>query len=280
MDVANFESEDDKDEAVFFVQKASEAIAAWKAHQLRSINQDRARLEVLEFLDPSCVLIVQDFAMKFIPAQYREAQSHFFGKRGISWHVSVCLRKVSGKLESQTFIHIIQSGLQDSTAVVLIMDHVLRLLKKQHPEIVSSFFRQDNAGCYHSAEIILSVDILSKRSGIQINHVDFSDPQGGKGSCDRKAAQIKAHVKSFVNEGGSVTNVGELKQAIESRGGVPGLRVTVMDVQKSAKSYKLDGISKLNNFNFTSDGFTAFRAYDLGPGKFFPWSSFESGIHC
>lgn len=280
MDVANFESEDDKDEAVFLVQKASEAIAAWKAHQLRSINQDRARLEVLEFLDPSCVLIVQDFAMKFIPAQYREAQSHFFGKRGISWHVSVCLRKVSGKLESQTFIHIIQSGLQDSTAVVLIMDHVLRLLKKQHPEIVSSFFRQDNAGCYHSAEIILSVDILSKRSGIQINHVDFSDPQGGKGSCDRKAAQIKAHVKSFVNEGGSVTNVGELKQAIESRGGVPGLRVTVMDVQKSAKSYKLDGISKLNNFNFTSDGFTAFRAYDLGPGKFFPWSSFESGIHC
>ena len=280
MDVANFESEDDKDEAVFLVQKASEAIAAWKAHQLRSINQDRARLEVLEFLDPSCVLIVQDFAIKFIPAQYREAQSHFFGKRGISWHVSVCLRNVSGKLESQTFIHIIQSGLQDSTAVVLIMDHVLRLLKKQHPEIVSSFFRQDNAGCYHSAEIILSVDILSKRSGIQINHVDFSDPQGGKGSCDRKAAQIKAHVKSFVNEGGSVTNVGELKQAIESRGGVPGLRVTVMDVQKSAKSYKLDGISKLNNFNFTSDGFTAFRAYDLGPGKFFPWSSFESGIHC
>ena len=280
MDVANFESEDDKDEAVFLVQKASEAIAAWKAHQLRSINQDRSRLEVLEFLDPTCVLIVQDFAMKFIPVQYREAQSDFFGKRGISWHVSVCLRKVSGKLESQTFIHIFQSGLQDSTAVVLIMDHVLRLLKKQHPEIVSSFFRQDNARCYHSAEIILSVNILSKRSGIQINHADFSDPQGGKSSCDRKAAQIKAHVKSFVDEGGSVTNVGELKQAIESRGGVPGLRVTVMDVQKSAKSYKLDGISKLNNFNITSDGFTAFRACDLGPGKFFPWSSFESGIHC
>jgi len=84
VDVANFESEDDKDEAVFLVQKASQAIAAWKAHQLRSINQDRAQLEVLEFLDPSCVLIVQDFAMKFIPVQYREAQSDFFGKIGKS----------------------------------------------------------------------------------------------------------------------------------------------------------------------------------------------------
>ena len=279
MDVGDFENEDDKDEAVFLVQKASEAITAWKAHQLRSINQDRARLEVLESLDPTRVLIVQDFAMKFLPAQYREAQSEFFGKRGISWHVSVCLRNAGGKLESQTFIHVLQSGLQDSTAVVLIMDHVLRFLKKQHPEIVSSVFRQDNAGCYHSAETILSVNILSKRSGIQINHVDFSDPQGGKGSCDRKAAQIKAHVKSYVNEGCSATNVGELKQAIESRGGIPGVRVTVMGVQnKSSKTFKLDSISRLNNFQFTSDGFTAFRAYDLGPGRFFPWSSFESGI--
>ena len=74
--------------------------------------------------------------------------------------------------------------------------------------------------------------------------MDFSDPQGGKGSCDRKAAQIKSHVKSYVNEGHSVTNVRELKQAIESRGGIPGVRVTVVKVHsKSSKSYKLDGIS-------------------------------------
>ena len=237
MDAGNFESEDDKDEAVFLVQRASEAITAWKAHQLRSINQDRARLEVLASLDSTGVLIVQDFAMKFMPVQYREAQSDFFGKRGLSWHVSVCHRKVGGELESQTFIHILQTGLQDSTAVVLIMDHVLRSLKKQHPEIVRSFFQQDNAGCYHSAQTILSVDILSKRSGIQVTDVDFSDPQGGKGSCDRKAAQVKSHVKSYVNEGHSVTNVRELKQAIESRGGIPGVRVTVVKVHsKSSKS--------------------------------------------
>ena len=100
MDAGNFESEDDKDEAVFLVQRAREAIKAWKAHQLRSINQDRARLEVLASLDSTGVLIVQDFAMKFMPVQYREAQSDFFGKRGLSWHVSVCHRKVGGKLES------------------------------------------------------------------------------------------------------------------------------------------------------------------------------------
>ena len=108
---------------------------------------DCSRLNVLQSLDFSSVLIVQDFAMKFMPSWYREAQSDFFGKLGISWHVSVCHRKIDERLEAQTFIHILESGLQDSEAVVLIMDHVLRSLKKQHPEITSAYFRQDNAGC-------------------------------------------------------------------------------------------------------------------------------------
>ena len=96
----------------------------------------------------------------------------------------------------RTFIHILESGLQDSEAVVLIMEHVLRSLKEQHPEITAAYFCQDNAGCYHSSCRILSARVLSMRSGIQVRRIDFSDPQGGKGSCDRKAAQVKAHTKS------------------------------------------------------------------------------------
>ena len=70
------------------------------------------------------MLIVQDFAMKFIPTRYREAQSD---KRSIS----------NKRLEAQTFIHILESGLQDSETAILIMEHVLRSLKLQHPEITS-----------------------------------------------------------------------------------------------------------------------------------------------
>lgn len=278
---AKFNSNDDKDEALFLVQNAQKAILSWKAHQLRTINQDRARLDVLALIDSEDVLIVQDFAMKFMPSQYREAQSDFFGKRGISWHVSVCYRKVNGKLESQTFIHVLETGIQESLTVILIMEHVLRTLKKQHPKISRAFFRQDNAGCYHSALVILSMGVVSQRSGIQVARVDFSDPQGGKGACDRKAAQIKAHVKSYVNEGHSVTNAKELKNAIESRGGISGVRVAVVKVNsnnlKDSEKYKLEGISSLNNFTFINSGFTAFRAYNMGAGRFFSWSSFNSG---
>ena len=69
------------------------------------------------------------------------------------------------------------------------MEHVLRSLKEQHPEVTSAYFGQDNAGCYHSSCTIVSARVLSTRSKIQVKQIDFSDPQGGKGSCDRKAAQ-------------------------------------------------------------------------------------------
>ena len=141
-----FLNEEDRDETIFMVQNARQAISEWKAHQLRSAHRDTCRLDILQRISSSSVLIVQDFAMKFIPTRYREAQSNFFGKRGISWHISVCLRKTDKRLEAQTFVHILESRLQDSETVVLIMEHVLRSLKLQHPENTLAYFRQDNAG--------------------------------------------------------------------------------------------------------------------------------------
>ena len=111
------------------VQNAIETIDAWKSHQIRMVHQDECHLKVIESLSENTVLIVQHFAMKFLPAEYREAQSDFFGKWGISWHISVCMRKRNDNLEAQTLVHILESGLQDSTGVVSMMEHVLKSLK-------------------------------------------------------------------------------------------------------------------------------------------------------
>ena len=63
--------------------------------------------------------------------------------------------------------------------------------------------------------------------------IDFSDPQGGKGPCDRKAAQIKTHVKQYINQGHSVTTPADLKKATESEEGIAGVQVTVVPVPKT-----------------------------------------------
>ena len=53
-------SRDVIEELAFIEGQAEQNILAWKAHLLRCVNQDEARLEVINSLDESSVLLVQD----------------------------------------------------------------------------------------------------------------------------------------------------------------------------------------------------------------------------
>ncbi|CAB4006196.1 Hypothetical predicted protein [Paramuricea clavata] len=68
-----------------------------------------------------------------------------------------------------------------------------------------------------------------------------------------------------------------LKKAIESNGGIKGVRVTIEPVPKIAgrKKIKWDGISSLSNFVITSAGERSFKAYGIGAGHFQSWTSFK-----
>ena len=87
-------SEEEREDATFMVQQARNDILAWKAHQLRSVNQDQAKAEVPGGLNHRSVLLVMDWAMKYtyLPRKFRESQCDWFAKRGIPWHITVALR--------------------------------------------------------------------------------------------------------------------------------------------------------------------------------------------
>ncbi|CAB3977875.1 Hypothetical predicted protein [Paramuricea clavata] len=70
-----FYGNDLKDDILHDFGLAKNAILAWKAHILRSENQECGKQAVLEKLDDSSVLIVMDWAMKFLQLRYREKQS-------------------------------------------------------------------------------------------------------------------------------------------------------------------------------------------------------------
>lgn len=61
------------------ISQSIQSIEAWNAHLLRAINQDAARHEILENLDEQAVLVVMDWAMKFLPRKFRESQSDYHG---------------------------------------------------------------------------------------------------------------------------------------------------------------------------------------------------------
>ena len=260
------------DEVTFIVKTAKANILAWKAHILRSINQDAARVDVLESLDESSVLIVQDWAMKYLPRKYRESQTDWFGKRGIPWHISVAFRKVSDRLQMLTFAHIFQTCSQDSCAVLAVMANVLKQLKTTMPGLNSVSYRQDNAGCYHCGATIVCASVLGAELGVAVKRLDFSDPQGGKGACDRKAATIKAHMLTHLNAGHDIETPTQMCEAILSSGGVQSVSVTLCEsiVSPPMVNYKIDGVSTLSNIEISKEGIRAWRAYGVGPGRLIP----------
>ena len=118
-------------------------------------------------------------------------------------------------------------------------------LKSEHPEVNKAYFRQDNAGCYHSSHTILACPEISASAGIQVSRVDLSDPQGGKGAADRLAARCKALVRAFINESHDVCTANELKNALLSHGEVDGVRVVSLDAidEASDESQTIGGIT-------------------------------------
>ena len=270
-------SEEEQNEMDYEISQSKQSIQAWKAHLLRAINQDAARHEILETLNKQSVLMVMDWAMKFLPRKFRESQSDWFGKRGIPWHLIVAMKKNDNdETEMLTFVHCFESCNQDSYTVLAIIDDVFSQLKSIMPDITSVYLRQDNVGCYHSAPTLLSVHQVAKRNGIKLERVDFSDPQGGKGACDRKAATIKSHMRVYLNSGHDVETATQLMAAIESSGGMDGVSITVSVPQPPAKGtpVKWEGVSLINNVAYSEKGMPVWRAYGVGSGKVLPRGNF------
>ena len=153
-----------------------------------------------------------------------------------------------------------------------ILEHTLATLKGMKPHLEEAFLKSDNAGCYHTAFLLLSIPSLGTRSGVRIARYDFNEPQAGKDICDRRIASIKSHIRRFVNEGNDVETAATMKAAIESHGGVKGCYASVCKIQTTSQmmqKHTMTGVQSLNNFSYEGGGLRAWRAYNIGPGKLY-----------
>ena len=258
-------------------KQATNAILLWKAHLLRTVTKEKAKQDILANLGKGSTLMIMDRAMKFQPMKFRERVDDFFGKHGRSWHVTCAIkREDDGRLEVDTFVHLFDSCVQDWFSVASIIEHTLSVMKMEDPQLTKVFLRSDNAGCYHNTELLLSLKSMGDRYGVVIERYDFSDPQSGKDVCDRRIASMKTHIRRWVNEGHGVTTALEMKVSLESHGGVRSCRFAVVEIDKTqlnAQVKKIRGISFLNNFQFGEDGILSWKAYQVGKGHFYPYSS-------
>ena len=78
---------------------------------------------------------------------------------------------------------------------------------------------------------------------------EFSDPQG-------KAATIKSHMAIHLNSGHDIESVSQMQEAIESFGGVPGVKAVLCRPPLSSikKPVKWDVVSFVNNVQYGEKG--------------------------
>ncbi len=61
-----FYSDEQKDNFLYDIEKATNSVLDWKAHIMRSVNQERAKRGIIAKLDSKSYLIIMDWAMKFL----------------------------------------------------------------------------------------------------------------------------------------------------------------------------------------------------------------------
>ncbi|CAC5360861.1 unnamed protein product [Mytilus coruscus] len=66
----------------------------------------------------------------------------------------------------RTYVHTIESAKQDWYSVTSVIEHTLKTIKDQMPNIKSVVLRSDNAGCYHCNNLWHSLHGISQRTGL------------------------------------------------------------------------------------------------------------------
>ena len=156
--------------------------------------------------------------MKFQCQKYREKQSEWFGKRGLSWHVSsVVFKTREEEPVVVTYAHLFDSCIQDWFAVGSILENLLLTLKTENPSLSKAYIRSDEAGCYHNNALMASINEISQRTGVVVERYDFSEPQHGKDICDRIICPMTQAVRRYCDEGNDIQSAHDMREALLKR---------------------------------------------------------------
>ena len=106
--------------------------------------------------------------MKFQCQKYREKQSEWFGKRGLSCHVSSVVVKTGQAEEPMvvTYTHLFDTCVQDWSAIASILENLLFTLKTGNPSLSKANILSDEAGCYHINLLVANINDINQRTGV------------------------------------------------------------------------------------------------------------------
>lgn len=118
---------------------------------MRDNQQSGARKFMFQYIqNTKHALLIRDWAQKITEKRHLEAQSQYFGKKGMSVHIDVFLYVENNQILKRVYITCISRCDQKMEDVLDIAKFVIEKFKEDCPHIERLVGKSDNAGCYSS----------------------------------------------------------------------------------------------------------------------------------
>ena len=88
LEISQVTDPEKENELQYDFQQARDALIELMRHVIRGVQQDEAKSMSIQEMDDESTFQIVDSAQKILPQKYREGQSEYFGKKGMSLLVS------------------------------------------------------------------------------------------------------------------------------------------------------------------------------------------------
>ena len=115
-----------KDDLLYDTSNAKNNILKRTFHIIRHVQQNKAKTNVFDLLSETTGLWIKDYCQKVLPMEFRESQSSYFGKKGMTLHCDVFLLKENGRVKKLTYFTTAYRSDQDIKDSLFLGDYVVK----------------------------------------------------------------------------------------------------------------------------------------------------------
>ncbi|CAF1280005.1 unnamed protein product [Rotaria sordida] len=251
--VVQVQHEEEREDLKYDFSLARENIFEMFRHPIRTVQQDTTKSRVLASMSKTTAFQTIDWAQKILPQGFREGQTAYYGKKGMSAlagsftfydttgenHSSqICYTIIFlyalEKLITRTYILCLTRCDQTEQATLSGGYLILKQFHNDYPHITSLIKRSDNASILAGNATPVGEWSLANLVGLKLLVRDYSEIQSGKDICDRIFGAAKMRMKAFLHAGHDVINSFQIKLGMEYCGGINHVKIGTAEMIDSA----------------------------------------------
>ena len=103
--------------------------------------------------------------------EFRESQSSYFGKKGMTLYCDVFLLKENGTVKKHIAVYRSNQDIKDS---LCLSDYIVREFSKDFPDVKELYCKSGNAGCYHGKSYPESIYKICTQNSITLKRLDYN----------------------------------------------------------------------------------------------------------